>query len=210
MATKIAFFADKDGFHDEQFEYQFYPGFALAQKRKNITAIHESITRRHPDAKILEVSRRSDKPIGTKLSAFNLTLDGKPVECIFQSSKVFINGDHFPFLIDALPGEAKKYVKEHSSSPLECFEYEGGRYPLSPRSAVYDYIYIRALNQHPEIADELMEYDAFTDVEFNQNASINCQARSCAIFVYLKRSGSYDSYISSFEEFASLYGFSDL
>ena len=40
-----------------------------------------------------------------------------------------------------------------------------------------------------EIAEKLLDYDGFTDIVFNPQKSINCQARSCAIYVGMKRKG---------------------
>ncbi|MBT5863054.1 MAG: hypothetical protein HOH39_01550 [Gammaproteobacteria bacterium] len=40
-----------------------------------------------------------------------------------------------------------------------------------------------ALNQNKDISDKLIEYDAFTDIEFNPKKSFNCQAYSAALFV---------------------------
>ena len=37
----------------------------------------------------------------------------------------------------------------------------------------------------PSLDENLEIYDAFTDIEFNPNKSINCQARSCALFLAL-------------------------
>ena len=34
-----------------------------------------------------------------------------------------------------------------------------------------------------------MEFDAFTDIEFNPNKSLNCQARAAALFVAMKKLG---------------------
>ena len=34
------------------------------------------------------------------------------------------------------------------------------------------------------IEEDLNEFDAFTDIEFNPKRSFNCQAKSCALFVF--------------------------
>lgn len=39
----------------------------------------------------LEISTKSGNDFGQKLSAFVLKLDGVLLECMFQSSKVFVN-----------------------------------------------------------------------------------------------------------------------
>lgn len=44
-----------------------------------------------------------------------------------------------------------------------------------------------ALNQNKQFHDELLSYEAFTDIEFNPNKSINCQTYSVAMFVSLAK-----------------------
>lgn len=46
-------------------------------------------------------------------------------------------------------------------------------------------IYINALIQNSDLAEQLMQYRAFTDIAFNPAKSFNCQARSAALFVSL-------------------------
>ncbi|MCM3089396.1 hypothetical protein M3557_16010, partial [Bhargavaea ginsengi] len=46
---------------------------------------------------------------------------------------------------------------------------------------------VNALNQNKQFHDELLSYEAFTDIEFNPNKSINCQAYSVAMFVSLAK-----------------------
>jgi len=43
--------------------------------------------------------------------------------------------------------------------------------------------------ENPELAEQVMEFDAFTDIEFNPNKSLNCQARAAALFVAMKKLG---------------------
>ena len=48
-----------------------------------------------------------------------------------------------------------------------------------------------------------MAYDAFTDIEFNPDKSLNCQARAAAMFVALNREGLIGQ-CKDFEEFQEL------
>ena len=96
-------------------------------------------------------------------------------------------------------------MKEHHMAPLNCFRYQGIEYPLFPKTAFYDYIYIKALLNNKSIYEELIKYDVFTDIEFNEKKSINCQARTCAIFVSLYKSKRIENAMSSFESFAKIY-----
>jgi type I restriction enzyme M protein len=55
------------------------------------------------------------------------------------------------------------------------------------------------------LSEEILEYDAFTDIEFNHEKSINCQARSAAIFVSLSRLGKLEEALKNKEEFKKVY-----
>lgn len=61
--------------------------------------------------------------------------------------------------------------------------------PLNPKTIFYDWLYINAVLENPLLAAELLKYNAFTDIEFNPEKSINCQAKAAALFVALSRKG---------------------
>ena len=63
--------------------------------------------------------------------------------------------------------------------------FEGFKFPLEPKTVFYDWLYINSLVAHRDWLKRLDKYDGFTDIEFNPNKSINCQAKSCALFVSL-------------------------
>lgn len=74
---------------------------------------------------------------------------------------------------------------------------------INPKSMFYDAIYISALLQNKHLSNRLIDYNAFTDIEFNQKivysqvkGPFNCQARSCAIFVTLKNANYTDNQIT--------------
>ena len=46
----------------------------------------------------------------------------------------------------------------------------------------YTWLYFIALNQNKELTNEILEYQAFTDIEFNPEKSMNCQAYSAALY----------------------------
>ena len=206
MATKMCFFVDNTNVFEERIiTFTYIKGMAFSQKQKNVLSFHSSIQKLHPDLKILEVSTKSQNKIGVSLSAFNLKLDGYPIESIFQSSKVFADGVQFEFLKTYHPKEAKQYIANVGAGPLICFRYNSTEFPLEPKSMFYDYMYIKALRQTPDISNNLKEYDIFTDIEFNEKKQINCQARACAIYSYLLRTDSVDYYLSSRDIFEKLY-----
>ena len=212
MAEKMVFFASDNAAYDEKIiEYDFYPGFAPSQKQKSMRSLHESIVRAFPGKSVLEISTKSDKQEGIMLSAFNLPFyheeiqDRRHLENVFQSSKVFENGGPYRGLLNVAPKDAKKDPRLTESGFLKHFNLYGVDWPLEPKTLFYDWIYITALKQNQDLAVELMKYDVFTDIEFNHKKSINCQARSAAIFVSLSRQGVLEEKTKSKDAFMTIY-----
>ncbi len=191
-------------------EFEWNGGFAKVQKQKNIKAIHESFSRRMPGKKVLEISRKSMQEGGEALSAFFLPKYvpelGKsiPVECVFQAGKVFQSGGPYKDLMQVSPREAKRDERLKTSGRLTHFTFDGVNFPLNPKTIFYDYIYINALLENKDLAEYALSYDAFTDVEFNPERSVNCQAKAAATFVALSRMGLLEI-VKDFKEFLSLY-----
>lgn len=90
-------------------------------------------------------------------------------------------------LLDVTPKEAKQDERHHISGDLISFVKDGVEWSLEPKTAFYDYIYIKALVENFGQELILSKYDWFTDIEFNQKKSINCQARSVAIYKLLQK-----------------------
>lgn len=181
-----------------QVDFTYNSGFAPSQKRKNIDAIHSAYTAANPGKRVLEISSKSTQPGGVELSAFNLKIFvpslGKsvPVECAYQAGKVFRAGGPYTDLLDAKPKDAKRDERLKQSGDLVGFRFEGMDFPLLPVSFFYNYLYLRALSENEELAKVVLEYDAFTDVEFNPNKGLACQAKAAAIFAGLHRAGKLD------------------
>jgi hypothetical protein len=51
-----------------------------------------------------------------------------------------------------------------------------------------------------------MDYDLFTDIEFNEKKGLSCQAHACAIYSYMLRTGTVEKYMGSMAEFEKIYG----
>lgn len=169
---------EKNIIEKTSYEFVFNAGFAVVQKQKNIKALHEQI-----GGKTLEVSTKSFDEIGIKLSAFNLKLNNIPLENIFQSSKKYENGGPYKDMFDMSPKDAKRDERHHNSGRLVSFIYEKEEFPLEPKTFFYDYIYIISVRECIAQGElkKIMEYDYFTDIEFNPKKSINCQAKSAAV-----------------------------
>lgn len=186
-------------------EFKWVAGVAIAQKQKSIRSLHEAAAKRNV-MRILEISSKSENPIGVKLSAFNLhmTTPGGldvSVENAFQASKVFKHGGPYLDLLKVSPREAKKDPRLSTSGDLQEFCFEGQGWPSRPLTAFYDWLYITALRQSPCLAEHLLEFDGFTDIEFNPERSLNCQAASAALFVALSRRGEIEAAISNRDAF---------
>ncbi|MDR2822650.1 MAG: hypothetical protein LBV58_03775 [Acholeplasmatales bacterium] len=212
QTSKLAFIVKNNKIFEKVFTFDFYGGFAISQKQKTIDAFHSEIAK-YGDFKVLEISSKSRNPIGNALSAFNLLLDIKgnkyPVECIYQSSKVFNDNIQYKNLLYATPPVAKKTIQDNVfTMELELISFNcfGKVFPLNPVTFFYDYIYVAALYQNPSIASEVINYDCFTDVEFNYKKQVASQARSCAIYIYLKNNNLLEEAISDIEKFKEIYG----
>ena len=201
--------SDSEIFKEDNCEFTFYTGFALSQKQKSIESLHEQILKKYSNAKILEVSRKSENPLGIALSAFNLTLpinnNEYPVENIFQSSKVFSNGGPYQDLLFVHPRDAKRDERLKNSGKLISFELNSNIWGLEPKTLFYDWLYTHALYRNKRLINEIVKYNTFTDIEFNPNKSFNCQARSVAIFVSLYKKGIIESYLHNKNLFKDVY-----
>lgn len=196
MAQRPVFVASAEvpHFKKELVTFQFFSGFAQSQKRRSIESLHTAFLQAHPQERVLEISSMSKDEIGVKLSAFNLdikTLNGRrySVESAFQSSKVFEHGGPYKDLLDKSSRDAKKDPRLKTSGALKAFYFSNKQFPLQPETYFYNWLYIHALDLHPELSDKIMEYTAFTDIAFNSEKAKNCQACAAAVYVSLKKSG---------------------
>ena len=171
-------------------EFQWYPGFAKSQTQKSIESLHQA-AEKQGISPILEISGKSTSTLGISLSAFNLelkTLSGQTmsVECAYQGSKVFKQGGPYHDLYSVSSRTAKTDERLRNSGDLIGFNLCGEMFPIEPKTAFYDWLYITALWQKdPNLAQELVRFEGFSDIVFNPKRSLNCQARAAALFVSL-------------------------
>lgn len=196
-------------------EFTYNGGFAVSQKQKNIQAIHEAYKAINSVAKVLEISSKSLQPLGVSLSAFNLLKKVHsmniriPVENVYQGGKIFEMDGPFLDLYKVKPKDAKRDERLKENGRIKAFYFEGERFPINPQTAFYDWIYINAILENEDLAREIVEYDAFSDVEFNPEKSINCQARAAAIFVSLYRLDKLHV-ARSFRDFVALWNIGEM
>jgi len=190
-------------------DFKFYNGFSIIQKSKSINSLHEAAYK-EGYKKLLEVSTKSDNKLGWQLSAFNLMVNFEEnqkisLECAFQGSKVFEKNIQYSDLYFVESIKAKKDQRLKESGNIIGFKYDGIMWENEPKTAFYDWLYIKTLyTEYPNIVNELLTYDGFTDIEFNPKKSINCQAKSCAILVSLIHCNLIDDALSSKENFIKI------
>lgn len=175
-------------------EFQWFPGMAKSQSQKSIASLHEEAKRHLGIEKVLEISSKSPDELGVALSAFNLmirTAKGREfsLECAYQASKVFERGGPFLDLLEMRSIDAKRDARLLQHGRLTKFTFYGLDWELQPRTAFYDWLYINALHKHPALAEQVLAYRAFSDIAFNPERSINCQAYAAALYVALHDRG---------------------
>jgi hypothetical protein len=193
---------------EKEVEFTWHSGFSIQQKRRSIASLHQA-AQQQGISSLLEISTKSDIPLGRELSAFNLQIKVKedmriPVEAAFQGGKVFENGGPYHDLYELSGREIKKDERVKNSGELVAFEFRGERWPLEPKTAFYDWLYLTALRQNPELSQPILDYQGFTDIEFNPTRSFNCQARSAALYAVLQKRGFLESALSDKEGFLEI------
>lgn len=193
-------------FVKEYIDFEYFGGFTKSQKQKCINSLHNAFLKINKDKQVLEISTKSESYLGVQLSAFNLmirTKNGKEfsVETAFQASKVFEHGGPYKDLLYATPKSAKRDPRLRNSGKIISFFFNKQSFPIEPKTFFYNWLYINALQYYGDLAEKLLEYDAFTDIEFNPNRSINCQAEAAAIYVSLQQQGLLGEALQSKERF---------
>ena len=203
-------------FEEVPVDMSWFGGFALSQKRKCQISLHENFLAQSPDKKVLEISSTGLMSLGSKLSAMNLSKRTKhgntSVESAFQASKVYVDGAKtigpFPEYMFLDGRECKKLVKEASKNLISrkySFDDMVFYAPEHHVTQFYDFLYLNALlePENQEAAEELLAggYNAFSDLA---TKSLNCQARSAAIFVGLVQAGLIDQ-VRDYESYLKLF-----
>lgn len=210
MARRPVFLPKIEGneFVEEKILYfDWYPGFSPDQVQKSIKSLHREALRQgfRP---VLEISSSSPQPFGVQLSAFNLQLRAHgqifTVEAAYQGSKVFERGGPFTDIYVLTGRDAKKDPRLVNHGRLLGFNFFGMKWNLHPPTAFYDWLYLNALAQNPNLSEQIQGFAAFSDIHFNPEKSFSCQARSAALYVSLMRRGKLEYALSSQENFLAV------
>lgn len=209
--TKLGFIVKDESILEIEYTFDYYPGFSIQQKQLSIESLHEEILKDNKSLSILEVSRKSKNYLGKELSAFNLRVNindnSYPVECVYQSAKVYTNHNKLE-LLDCEPLEAKRRANEYMNSnhfEVISFDLFDLPFPTFPSSLFYDYLYILAISQNKNLGSKIIKYDCFTDIEFNHIKQFASQARSCAIYCYLQKNNCLGSFLEEPLRFIEIY-----
>lgn len=160
---------------EKNLEFEWAMGMNRTQKQKSVVSFHNK-AKEFGYPKVLEISTYSQEPLGIKLSAFNLHFSSEhssgTVEELYQKSKILRKTDIMS-------------IEKMSTKGLQptSFRFEGFQWPLEPLSCFYDWLYINALQQNPNLANKVFEFQAFTDIAYNPKKALSTQARSVALYV---------------------------
>lgn len=195
-------------FREVSIQFHWHSGMAPSQKKRSVAELHSEAAK-IGYSRILEVSTKSEEEIGRRLSAFTLDVElsgiTSKIECVYQASKVFEKGGPVAELTRYSPIDAKRYFKDKSLGMIKHFEFEGRRYENTPHHAFYDWLFLKALKPHGAyLSQRLQDFDAFSDIEFNPEKSINTQARSIAIIKCLILRSKIDVCADDFDFFRSM------
>lgn len=214
MANRPVFIAsssDSELVRVENFEFNWFPGFSISQKQKSIESLHRSFLEKYEGKRVLEISSKSESELGVSLSAFNLQIElssghKASVESLYQASKVFEKGGPFVDIRYKTSLEAKRDERLKASGEVIGFMHKRERWDIEPKTAFYNWLYLNVLNLNDDLKNEVVQYDAFTDIEFNPKKSFSCQAEAIALYVSMRRKGLLceQSNIPTREEFLTL------
>lgn len=209
MISRPVFITNNDGSCRQENVSFVFEGITPEQKTQSVKNLHNAFKEKYPNSNVLEISSKSDNPIGRKLSAFNLSITLKngqevPLECAFQAGKVFSKSGTQNSVLNMKPWEAKSYIRKFQKEAIIGFELDGEKFPTEPKTCFYNWLYLKALSQHPDLAKALVSYTAFTDIEFNPERSINCQAEAASVFVSLAKRGKIKDATADKESFLQI------
>lgn len=190
--------------------FEFVGCFSPSKTKQSIESLHNSFLRLNPSKKVLEVSSRSNSNLGLKLSAHNLMLSTKnknifALDSIFYASQVFQNGGPYLDLLNKDVSVAKHDKRLVKSGDLVGFKFFHLSFDVEYINAFFNYLYISTLHKIKEnriFADELMQYDAFTDIEYNVGSY--SEAEACTLYVALRNKGLIEKALLSKENFIKI------
>lgn len=177
--------------------------------KKSLETMHHRILAKESGGRLLEVSPYGSN-LGKKLTPWTLTLNLKsgesfPVAAILESAKVFERGGPYEDLAEKDQDVLLSDTRLTESGRLLGYHFEGEAFTLNPRHKFFDYLYIRALSQKPELFEDLLQVDILTDITYQMHSMYLSPARAVGYFISLLRLGILEEILQSDEKFNMLY-----
>ena len=178
--------------------------------RQNVHMLHEYISSQCGRTPLQISSAANGKQeILRKLSAFNLHLQvnkiynhrhrgdeiNRPVECLYQGSKIFTHSGPFYDLYQKSPRDVKAFVKGKNKDGIIGFSLFscGDEWPSNPMKCFYNWLYLNAVfncsfNNSPVCKNMVSAIDriVISDI-FEGEVTCNTQAYSLALFLTLHK-----------------------
>ncbi|MDE7249018.1 MAG: hypothetical protein K2N82_03845, partial [Lachnospiraceae bacterium] len=107
-------------------------------------------------------------------------------------------------LLDVTSKQAKKDERLKNSGKIIKFFFNGLTFETEPKTYFYNWLYINTLHLYDELTEQLIDYNAFTDIAFNPQKSINCQAEAATIYVSLQKQGLLQEALKSKDAFLDI------
>lgn len=182
-AARPVYYIENGKITGRNVRFEWFHGLSDQQKQHSIASLHHIIAELDKTSVPLEISTNGTDPLGVKLSAINLKLDGYAMENVFWSSMIFEKGGPFRELLNVRSKATIPDRRIRESGEIIGFNYDGKDFPVEPRTLFYDYICIKAVKQSLT-ADEIKrisEFTHFTNVDFDPYKSNSTHAKSIAI-----------------------------
>ena len=197
--------------YEVDFNWDF--GNSIKNTQESVRRMHKEALKRYKFKHLCEISGASIKPFERLLSAFQLPINIEgivtTVECAYQGSKVFEHGGPYQDLYEVESRQSKKDPRLRNSGRITHFQLGSVEYSAEPKTAFYDMLYVGALQKFIGDAElsqrrffkHFGHADGFTDIYSNPTKSINCQARSIALFIALHHRNLIDknSYFQTYD-----------
>ncbi len=166
----------------------------VTEKRQHKQIVSEEVHRRYKDEfsedLILEISGGSRMRLGNALqgSRLNLTLSSKRTACvnaILLGSQRFSRGGPYVDLYEKSFYDASLDLRLKTMSRLLDYRFGRTVWPVESGRYFYEWLFLKAIHENKELASQLIQYRAFSNVTMNTRFFPFNEARSAALYVLL-------------------------
>ena len=166
----------------------------LSEQLKRDT-LHEELklayAKKYKADKVLEISSKSPQRLGSELRGSRLMLttpynEISSVDRIYLSSQKFSYGGPFHSFLQLKEADIYQTLAAIKLGKLQRFEYGNLRWPAQEARLFYNWLYLKALYEKEGGYEDVLNYNAFSDVQANEWDPFSySQAQSAALFVLL-------------------------